>query len=425
MMAWALLGVGVGFALVSLHAYRPLARPYWLVLIAWAASWIPGELPLHSAFAQLAIAAAMAAAGGLESWPGYVGLAATALSYALLVGLFARSRAAARQLQDALREAGIDYAPRRPSALRIAGVAPLRRRCVACTRNVEYHRVGRRRLRLDVYAPRTRPDKAPVLLFTHGGGWVIGNKWQQGLVTVNELAARGWVCVTINYRLSPGATFPDHLLDLKRAIKWVRENVADYGGDPGFVVLCGGSAGAHLSALAALTPNALEYQREFPDVDTSVQGCVGYYGVYDFLNRHRHWPHGGLDFLLERAIMKRRRADAIEEFAKASPVERIGPHAPPFYLLHGDRDNLAPVHESRRFVERLRERSPSPVAYAELRGAQHAFDLVPSVRAELAIDSVAAFCEHLYAARRAELHSGYVPPPPDGLHTGPARDVLA
>ncbi len=73
---------------------------------------------------------------------------------------------------------------------------------------------------------------APVLFQIHGGGWVIGDKSQQGLPLMLQLAADGWVCVAINYRLSPKATWPEHLVDCKRALAWVREHIAEYGGDP-------------------------------------------------------------------------------------------------------------------------------------------------------------------------------------------------
>ena len=82
------------------------------------------------------------------------------------------------------------------------------------------------------------------------------NKHEQALPLMNHLAARGWVCVAANYRLSPRATFPDHLIDLKRALAWIREHIAEFGGDPGFVAATGGSAGGHLSSLLSLTAGA-------------------------------------------------------------------------------------------------------------------------------------------------------------------------
>jgi acetyl esterase/lipase len=96
-----------------------------------------------------------------------------------------------------------------------------------------------------------------------------------------ELATRGWVCVAINYRLSPKATWPDQIVDCKRAIAWVRKHIAGYGGDPSFIALSGGSAGGQLCALAALTPGEAAWQPGFESADTSVDACIPFYGVMD------------------------------------------------------------------------------------------------------------------------------------------------
>ena len=88
--------------------------------------------------------------------------------------------------------------------------------------------------KLDVYVPRAGASRAPVLFQVHGGGWSVSQKGHQALPLMNHLAKAGWVCVAPNYRLSPRATFPDHLVDLKRALLWIRENIAGYGGDPDF-----------------------------------------------------------------------------------------------------------------------------------------------------------------------------------------------
>ena len=68
------------------------------------------------------------------------------------------------------------------------------------------------------------------MVYIHGGGWVIGDKREQGKPMMYELVARGWVCVAINYRLSPKATWPDHIVDAKRAVAWVKEHIADVRG---------------------------------------------------------------------------------------------------------------------------------------------------------------------------------------------------
>ncbi len=102
---------------------------------------------------------------------------------------------------------------------------------------------------------------------------------------LSHLAANGWVCFNLNYRLSPGATFPDHLVDLKAGLAWIREHADQWGIDPNFIAVTGGSAGGHLAALMGLTANDPEYQPGFEDADTSLQAAVPIYGVYDFTSR--------------------------------------------------------------------------------------------------------------------------------------------
>jgi acetyl esterase/lipase len=214
------------------------------------------------------------------------------------------------------------------------------------------------------------------------------------------MAAQGWVCVSVDYRLSPHATFPEHLVDCKQALRWIRENGPEFGADPEFVVVTGGSAGGHLCSLVALTANDPEYQPGFEQLDTSVQGCVPFYGVYDFTDRAGDHPHRGLCDLLESSVMKASLEEAPEEYEKASPLARVTSEAPPFFVIHGDTDTLAPVRSARRFVSALREKSANAVLYAEIPGAQHAFELFHSLRSYYAVHAVERFC--------ASLHSDYL-----------------
>ena len=121
-----------------------------------------------------------------------------------------------------------------------------------------------------------------MLLQVPGGAWMTGNKRGQAHPLMSHLAELGWVCVAINYRLSPRSTWPDHIVDVKRALAWTKEHIAEYGGDPDWIAITGGSAGGHLSSLAALTANDPQFQPGFEEADTRVQAAVPFYGVYDF-----------------------------------------------------------------------------------------------------------------------------------------------
>jgi acetyl esterase/lipase len=219
---------------------------------------------------------------------------------------------------------------------------------------------------------------------------------------MQHLAAKGWVCVTANYRLSPKATFPDHLIDVKRALAWIKDHIAQYGGDPSFVAVSGGSAGGHLAALTALTPNEARYQPGFEDADTTVDACVPLYGVYDFTNRFKHWDPGFERWLLGRSVMKVRMAKDRLAYERASPMSQVSESAPPFFVIHGRNDRLVPVEEARHFVQLLRERSKAPVVYAELPGAQHAFEIFHSLRTSHAVDAIGRFLMAMYAEREVE-----------------------
>lgn len=196
---------------------------------------------------------------------------------------------------------------------------------------------------------------------------------------MGHLAERGWVSVAINYRLAPRSAWPDQIIDVKRALAWVKEHIADHGGDSNFVVVTGGSAGGHLSSLAALTPNEPVFQPGFEEIDTSVQAAVPMYGVYDFTNRD-HTGRADMEHLLAKYVLKSRRADAAEVWDQASPMSWIGVEAPPFFIAHGTNDTLVPVAQARSFAQMLRDVSKQPVVFAELPRTQHSFDVFSSMR---------------------------------------------
>jgi acetyl esterase/lipase len=265
---------------------------------------------------------------------------------------------------------------------------------VRVERDIAYADAGRRGL-LDVYRPADREvSGAPVLIQVHGGGWTMGSKDQQGIPLMQRMAERGWVCVAVNYRLAPRDPFPAQIIDVKRAIAWVKDHIEEYGGDPSYVVVTGGSAGGHLTALAALTPGDPAYQPGFEDRDTRVQAAVPFYGVYDLAG-----ATGLRNALLMRdrylapRVVARKWVDDPEVFEHGSPILRITEDAPDFFVLHGAGDSLVAVEQARLFVAALRETSRSSVAYAEFPGTQHAFDVFPSIRSEHVVRAVERYLE--------------------------------
>jgi acetyl esterase/lipase len=368
---------------------------------AFFAGWLSGELAPHLLAVTALDSAYSVARHGLRSERrGLLAASVAAGGYAALIAGGQRARV---DIEDALRTTlGADYGTRLPREPDDADLAtpwrallnPFRMSHVdvVAERRLPYAEGGRR-FELDVLRHRETPTNAPVLLQIHGGAWVIGEKEQQGIPLMTRMAARGWVCVAMNYPLSPKARWPEHIVAVKRAIAWIRAHGAEYGADPSFIAVTGGSAGGHLAAMAGLSAGDTSLQPGFEGVDTSVQACVPHYGVYDFTDEDgTRASKLRLNRLLRRYVMA---PDARypDDYRAASPLFRVRADAPPFFVLHGTNDTLVPVADARAFVAKLRAVSTNPVGYAELRGAQHAFDIFTSIRSAHVVRGVERFLE--------------------------------
>ena len=414
-MDWLLAALAL-FNLVSMvtvFSSRTIPRkdiPWGLfgtALLATELAWI--WLPLQALIAWL-----LSLGGALDSTLGSVAMLVLAITWAGLVWSIWMSTRAEATVEDALtRGLGNNYRNQIPLPFQ----ATLRRQVtfkdwckplsmqrpdVERIRHIPYGPVGVRQ-QLDIYRPRVIPKEGcPVLLQIHGGAWIIGDKDHQALPLMYELASRGWICVAANYRLSPSVGFPTHLLDCKAALCWIREHGREYGMNPDFVAVTGGSAGGHLAALMGLTANRPELQLDKPDTDTSVQACIPFYGVYDFLVRYDQHPNRlTYQRFLTRKVMHETVAENPQLWELASPIAQIHPDAPPFMVLHGTLDSLSAVNEGRVFCQKLRETSQSPVVYVEMPGAEHAWETVHSLRTEQTVDGVHRFLEWVRAGNAA------------------------
>jgi acetyl esterase/lipase len=394
---------------VTANGYQPVSKRGYLSIYAFSFGVFASELPLQLIAAQFAALAAVTRKLPPQarrfswrvsalSWLGLLGLhrigsqANRPLTAALDAGLGPDRRTESQDLWKRPDGAGTAKAP---GVVRMARIYSQ----YAHDTDISYGEHGSRN-HLDIWR---RPDldrggRAPVLLQVPGGAWMVGSKRQQAYPLMSHLAELGWVCVAINYRLSPRSTWPDQIVDVKRALAWTKEHIAEYGGDPNWVAITGGSAGGHLSALAALTANEPQFQPGFEDADTSVRAAVPFYGLYDFTRSDA--IHRLMAPTLAKYVFKLRRAELTEAFRAASPITYVSEDAPPFFVLHGRNDSLIPVEQGRAFTKRLREVSRQPVVYAELPFAQHAFDIFGSARAAHAGVAVEQFLAEIYAKQQ-------------------------
>ena len=334
------------------------------------------EAPLFPLLIAASSTALAAAEGQLQNpWgvAGAAGMALVAGGLLLVAARAVRSRAAAWQSLDrdvgaytgsAPKNTGLP-GPRRPGyGLAVLGLLmPFRRRRRDVRRIANLHYGGPRR-RLDLYLPRRQPVTGGVFIHFHGGRFVSGAKSRESLYLLHRLAAHGWACISADYTLAPAGRFPEYVVDAKRVIAWVRSSGPEYGTGSGPVIVAGNSAGAFLAAFAALTPNRPELQPGFKDADTSVAGAVCLYGYYGRVH--------GSD-------------------PQSSALARIHAGAPPFFILHGDRDSIVPVEHGRGFARALATVSLQPVAWCVLPGAQHSFDYFASVRARCTAEAIERF----------------------------------
>lgn len=392
----------------SLSIRRPI--PFLIVPI-FLFGLLSTELAWFFLAFSIAVTLVFAGLGALEQGSGQLALVLMILTWLGLWRLHRASHRADEVLGDALRASlGQDFRQsipaERQAVLRdtISASDWLRpfsmaREGVERLTDISYGDAGERNL-LDIYRPReARAGGCPVLLQVHGGGWYTGHKQQQALPLLHHLSRRGWICVSINYRLSPDHKFPAHIVDVKKAIGWIKAHIAEYGGDPSFIAITGGSAGGHLTSLAALTPNAPEYQPGFVEVDTTVQAAVPLYGVYDFTDRDGKDLNAALRGFLAEQIMPGPLHEYQELWNDASPVTRVHVNAPPFFIIHGAADVMTSWEVARDFSVHLEQASDHPVAHAELPGAQHGFDGFHSVRTSYLVNHITDFLEWAYAHR--------------------------
>lgn len=133
---------------------------------------------------------------------------------------------------------------------------------------------------LDVYVPIGQPDKPlPVVLFFYGGGWDSGRK-EDYLFAAEAFTSKGYLTVIPDYRIFPEVKFPEFMLDAVSASKWVKTNVARFGGDPDAIFIVGHSAGAHIGMMLNLNAQYLAAEQLKPN---DFRGFIGLAGPYDFL----------------------------------------------------------------------------------------------------------------------------------------------
>ncbi len=192
-----------------------------------------------------------------------------------------------------------------------------------------------RGLRLDVWAPRATGHPLPVVIFLYGGGWVAGSRGGYGFAG-SAYAGQRFVTVVPDYRLVPAVHFPAFIEDGALAVKWTRDNIARFGGDPNRIALAGHSAGSYNAAMLALDGH---YLRDAGVPAGTIKAAALLSGPYDF------YP-----------FTEQRSRDALGAWprpAETQPINFVTLAAPPMLLATGSVDDIVMPRNSKALAAKL------------------------------------------------------------------------
>ena len=253
---------------------------------------------------------------------------------------------------------------------------------VEVVRDIPYAEDAGQRLRLDIYEPKQRTGKLPVVVWIHGGAWNSGSKEH---CPIGFMAAKNLAIVSIDYTLTERAPFPAPLFDCKGAIRWLRAHAGQYDLDPGRIGIFGASAGGHLALLLATTAGDPRWEGDAGDnlnFSSAVQCGCAFYPPTD-LNRlvtnpkTRADPQGDVARLIGGAV-----DENVDKANAASPITYVSKNCPPIFLMHGGADPLVPPEQSRIFYAALL-RAGVPAQLEIIPGKGHGIIAPPPVAQEI------------------------------------------
>ena len=205
---------------------------------------------------------------------------------------------------------------------------------------------------LDIYLPDAPVSPMPVLIFMHGGYWMVGTKEMVGFMAP-ALAPLPAIFISVEYQLTPETRFPQPVIDCRAALKWVHDNIGEYGGDPNRIFIGGHSAGGHLAAMVTLRRAELAGAGLPTDV---IKGCFLVSGVYDVVDIP---PKFRDSFVV-----------SIAEAKEASPLNHVEGNTTPFFVIIGENDYPNLRDQFPKMVGALNAQA-GPVEAMEMPGVDH------------------------------------------------------
>jgi acetyl esterase/lipase len=255
---------------------------------------------------------------------------------------------------------------------------------------IEYANPDKQHLQLDMAKPKSRDGPFPAIVCIHGGGFRAGSRQGYDALCI-RLAQRGYVAVTVSYRLAPKHQFPAAVHDVKEAVRWLRANARKLNVEPSRIGALGGSAGGHLAQFLGVTADVKDFEGSggHQDQSSRVQCVVNYYGPSDFTKSYGKSVDAAqvLPLFLGGDLKSARHRHIL-----ASPLYWVTPHAAPTLCIHGTKDTYVAHEQAVWLVDRLRA-ADVETELLTLEGAGHGFRGADAERAENAM--LAFFAKHL------------------------------
>jgi acetyl esterase/lipase/sugar lactone lactonase YvrE len=205
-------------------------------------------------------------------------------------------------------------------------------------RDLVFARIGDRELRLHLYRPKQGQGPRPAIVCIHGGGWNKGDRRHHANIA-KALAARGFVTVSIDYRLSGEAQFPAHIHDCKTAVRWLRAHAKQWGIDPDLIGATGASAGGHLAALLGTSGGIEELEGDggYRDFSSTIQASVPMGGQSDFMSERNRLKSAEAE--IWQQFLGGSQDEAPDNYRLASPRTHLDAGDPPMFFLAGEFDD--------------------------------------------------------------------------------------
>ena len=275
---------------------------------------------------------------------------------------------------------------------------------VKALKDIEYAKIGDRKLLLDLYLPEKAKDRLPVIVWVHGGGWQGGTK-ENCLAVRTGFVQKGYAVASVEYRFSNEAIFPAQIEDCKSAVRWLRANADKYNLDPNHFGAWGDSAGGHLVALLGTTGDIKDFDKgDNLQFSSAVQAVCDYYGPTDFqafVTSPGYEKHAGSESA-ETKLIGGRVLDNPQKAKEVSPTSYVSKGDAPTLIVHGDKDPIVPIGQSELFCSALKKAGLN-VVFHPIEGAKHGGPEFSTPEVVSLVDSF--FRKHLFESSAKETQS--------------------